>query len=560
MEKSLLNREKELRLLEEKNRQQDEALANLNRLLEQQERSFNTLTSIGRLFTRGRSVREVLGSFLGLVIKAVRCEAGVIALRDRAGLHFSVAAAIGERQDLVRSQIFSEGEGVMGEVVRKGEPYLVPDASKEKRIKADIPEAIQKELRNAMCIPIKGVSQILGAIFLVNTRERKRFNKQDMELTEVLSLRLAQELDWENEFAQSQEEGARFSMLLRVGELLHGIQDQPKVLELLLQMAMRLVKAQGAALFFADETQQNLSCSASSEKMERLLSIPSGMGIVGWVALEGQPVAAMTEGDSRFAAEIESPFPYKVDSIVAVPIRGSRRILGVLEAVNKSRARAGFDQADINLLMILGREAGVALDYLDQAQQNSRTILELTLGLARFVDARAPYLMGHSERVAQVSRILGEEMGLSPDELQQLYMSALLHDLGNVGIDDELFLTPGKFTAEEMGRMKQHTSIGAAILKDVKALRHLMGGPLWHHERYDGTGYPQGLKGDQIPIFARIIGVAEAYDAIRSPRPYREALGTPEALDHIRSNDGTFFDPKVVSVLFSSYQRGKLKV
>ena len=559
MDKSLLNREKEMRLLEDKVRQHEEAIANLNRLLEQQERAFNTLASISRLFTRGRSVREVLSAFLGLVVKAVRCEGGVIALRDRSGVNFGVAAAIGERQELVRSQIFGEDEGVMGESIRKGEPCLLPDAGKEKRIKADSPEAIQKELRNAMCIPVKGVSQVLGAIFLVNTKERKRFNKQDLELTEVLSLRLGQELDWENEFSQSQEEAARFSMLLRVGDLLHGIQDQPKVLELLLQMAMRLVKAQGAAIFLADETQQQLTCAVCSEKMERILSMPSGIGIVGWVALEGQPVGAMTETDSRFAAEVESPFPYKIESVVAVPVRGSRRVLGVLEAVNKSRARSGFDQADINLLMILGREAGIALDYLDQAQQNSRTILELTLGLARFVDARAPYLMGHSERVAQISRILGEEMGMSPDELQQLYMSALLHDLGNVGIDDELFLAPGKFTAEEMSRMKQHTSIGASILKDVKALRHLMGGPLWHHERYDGSGYPQGLKGDQIPLFARIIGVAEAYDAIRSPRPYREALATGEALDQIRSNEGSFFDPKVIAVLVSSYQRGKLK-
>jgi len=184
--------------------------------------------------------------------------------------------------------------------------------------------------------------------------------------------------------------------------------------------------------------------------------------------------------------------------------------------------------------------------------------MDLLKGMARYLDAKAPYLIGHSERVARLSQVIGEEIGLPPDEIQKLYLEGLLHDLGNVGVDDELFLRTSKLTEDEMGRVRQHASIGAEILRDVTALRHLMAGPLYHHERYDGNGYPQGLKGEQIPFHARIVGVAEAFDALRSSRPYREAFSVADTISQLRESSGIMFDPKVVLAIVSAFQRGKI--
>jgi HD-GYP domain-containing protein (c-di-GMP phosphodiesterase class II) len=137
-------------------------------------------------------------------------------------------------------------------------------------------------------------------------------------------------------------------------------------------------------------------------------------------------------------------------------------------------------------------------------------------------------------------------------------MAGLLHDLGNVGVDDELFLAPRQLTEAEIQQMRGHASIGAEILREVGALRHLMAGPLYHHERYDGGGYPQGLAGDGIPLLARIVAVAEAFDALRSARPYRPAMNLADALAQIRAGQGTVFDPRIVHALLAAHQRGRL--
>jgi HD-GYP domain-containing protein (c-di-GMP phosphodiesterase class II) len=300
-----------------------------------------------------------------------------------------------------------------------------------------------------------------------------------------------------------------------------------------------------------------LSCASASEKPERMVQIPAGSGVAGWVALEAKPLIVNVITDHRFASQVEPVFGFRAENVVAVPVRGAQRMLGVLEAANGAGAKA-FDQGDANLLVLLGREAGIAMDHLAQTHANQQTIMELMRGMARFIDAKSPQQAGHSDRVAKVSQAIAEEMRLPSDKTGEAYLAGLLHDIGNIGVDDEIFLAPRKLTDEEAREVRRHASIGSEILHAVGALRHLMVGPLYHHERYDGTGYPQGLKGEAIPLLARIVGVAEVFDALRSPRPYREAMSLPDALAHIRASAGASFDPGVASALLSAYQRGKL--
>jgi len=557
LEQSLRAKDRELRALEEKVRQQEETLQNINRVLDHQDRAMAALTNLQHLYATASGMREVAGPFIELAVKAARCEGGVLALRESPQAPLAVVSAIGDRAELVRGQIYGESEGIAAEVAKSGMPLLVPDARREPRLRGEGPEHVVRESRNALCVPIVGASGPWGALLLVNTLDRKRFSKGDVDLLTIFALRLARELEREAESARARDEAQRLSTLLRVTELLHVAAGQQKVADLLVQLSARLVKAQGVAVYMLDEAQQSLSVAASSEKAGRVVQVPVGSGVAGWVALEGKAVNSAVDADRWVAGQASPVFPFEVKSAAAVPIRGARRLIGVLEVVNHTQA-GEFDQSDVNLLAVLGREAGLALDHKQQTLEDQRTIMELLRGLARFLDAKAPHLLGHSERVAKISQTLAEELGLSPEEVHQAYLSGLLHDLGNVGVDDELFLAPRKLSEEELQKMRGHTSIGAEILRDVAALRHLMAGPLYHHERYDGSGYPQGLVGEGIPLVARIVGVAEAFDAVRSARPYRPAMSVPEALAHVRSGQGTMFDPKVVNGLISAYQRGKL--
>jgi HD-GYP domain-containing protein (c-di-GMP phosphodiesterase class II) len=175
---------------------------------------------------------------------------------------------------------------------------------------------------------------------------------------------------------------------------------------------------------------------------------------------------------------------------------------------------------------------------------------ELMVGLARSltatVDAKDSHTYGHSERVARIAVEIGREMGLHEDELSDLYLAGLLHDVGKIGIRDDVLLKPGPLTTGEYDHVKEHVIIGYRILAELHPLRNLLPAVLHHHERFDGTGYPEGLAGDNIPLLARILSVADAFDAMSARRTYRNALSPKEVEDTLRNGCGSQWDQRVV--------------
>jgi HD-GYP domain-containing protein (c-di-GMP phosphodiesterase class II) len=166
--------------------------------------------------------------------------------------------------------------------------------------------------------------------------------------------------------------------------------------------------------------------------------------------------------------------------------------------------------------------------------------------LALAVEIRDSYTANHTQRVTDYSLLLAREMGLSPAEYQQILVGTPLHDIGKIGIEDAILRKPGKLTAEEFEAMKLHTLKGAAILEAIPALRPVLPIVRNHHERWDGRGYPDGLAQEQINRVARIVAVADAFDAMTSDRPYRPAMPLEKAFDELRKNAGTHFDPVCV--------------
>jgi hypothetical protein len=179
---------------------------------------------------------------------------------------------------------------------------------------------------------------------------------------------------------------------------------------------------------------------------------------------------------------------------------------------------------------------------------------ELMVGLARSltatVDAKDSHTYGHSERVARVAVELGREMGLQEEELSDIYLAGLLHDVGKIGVRDEVLLKPGPLTEAEFDHVKQHVVVGYRILAELHPLRNLLPAVLHHHERYDGTGYPEGLTGDNIPLLARILAVADAYDAMSTCRSYRSALSPQEVEETLKQGAGSQWDRRVVEAFF----------
>ena len=196
----------------------------------------------------------------------------------------------------------------------------------------------------------------------------------------------------------------------------------------------------------------------------------------------------------------------------------------------------------------------------EEARRTHETLAELIRMMAKAVDERAAYLRGHSERVARYSAAIARKLGLDEEKVEKIRLSGLLHDIGTLGIEDYLVMKDSPLAPEEFEIVKAHTVKGAAILRPIETLHDLIPGIELHHESLDGTGYPYGLKGDQIPLMARVIAVADSFDAMTTPRPYQAAMNPEYVLEVMKRLSGTRYDATVVETLTSLVRSGALEV
>ncbi len=230
--------------------------------------------------------------------------------------------------------------------------------------------------------------------------------------------------------------------------------------------------------------------------------------------------------------------------LLAVPLQRRDQILGCLFALDKANGTE-FDSVDSKLVTSISNESSIYLENAILFGDVHGLMMGLLHSLTSAVDAKDAYTCGHSERVALLSRHLAG-LAKRPDaEIDRIYMAGLLHDVGKIGVPETVLQKTGKLTPEEFDQMKKHPEIGARILCDVKQLEDIIPGVLYHHERYDGKGYPTGLAAKNIPLMGRIICLADCFDAMTSNRTYRKALPLEVALSEIRRCSGTQFDPEL---------------
>jgi putative nucleotidyltransferase with HDIG domain len=250
---------------------------------------------------------------------------------------------------------------------------------------------------------------------------------------------------------------------------------------------------------------------------------------------------------------------------ISGPIRGlaaSTRAISRGEFHQRSPVRGASEISE--LAENFNKMAGDIEEYIERLKESAEENRELFVGsirmLAAAIDEKDPYTRGHSGRVAKYSTLIGRELGLNPEDLDTLRISALLHDVGKIGVEDRVLKKPGALTPEEFDLMKQHTVKGANIMRPVSQLKNMLPGIELHHEHMDGRGYPYGLHGPQIPMMARIIGVADTLDAMTTNRPYQSAMDLDYALGKIKALAGSKFDAVVVNALEATVMAGRLRL
>lgn len=343
----------------------------------------------------------------------------------------------------------------------------------------------------------------------------------------------------------------RLSTLYEMGLVINSTMDLKNLFNLLLHKAMDSLHADiGYILLYNPQNK--------SMKIGDVIGIPSSFydpemaielspgGVSQWVIENREPLLIKKIDDAREFARM-SKLGFARDSVICAPLLTQNEIIGTITIANR-RDGSLFYEEDLEILSTIAAQASVAIKNARLYEEQQATYLTTVQALVSAIEASDPYTRGHSERVTRYSMALAHKLNLSENSFLDLEQAAILHDIGKIGIDDSLLHKIGTLSASDIDRLQQHPLIGMRILEPIHfmpRIREIIG---QHHERFDGTGYPLGINGENLLLESRILSVADSYDAMTSDRPYRNAMPVDVALNEIEAHSGSQFDPEVAKV------------
>ena len=341
----------------------------------------------------------------------------------------------------------------------------------------------------------------------------------------------------------------RLLTLLRAGQHLVNIASLEMLLRSILDDAVKALDAQRGAIILYDEKRQNLV----------LRSVSTGDREAGGRVYYSRNLAqrCFNNSESLLCKDVSatpellaanSIADGAMTSIICAVLRSPRRRLGVLH-LDRGPLQEPFNQEDLSLADALAASVSAGIESAQLLEKQQELFLQTVTALAQAVEMRDRYTGGHTQRVTDYALILAEEMNLSPEDQRIIRIGTPLHDIGKIGIDDSILRKPGRLTETEFELMKTHTTKGAAIIESIPDLLPILPIVRNHHEAWNATGYPDRLGGEKIPFLARIVAVADAFDAMTSNRPYRPGLNVDEAMQEIERQAGRQFDPAVAAAI-----------
>lgn len=357
-------------------------------------------------------------------------------------------------------------------------------------------------------------------------------------------------------------ERERLELMMSLSELAQQIAtslELDEVMQRILHVALQQSRADKVSIMLVDQSTvpPRLRLVAAEGLSPDLLSVevPIGEGIAGQVALTGSPLLINTQTIHQFSP---TALHYQgAGSALCLPLKVGNRVVGVLNLTRLTSERP-FSESDIRLYLVLAAQAALAIENAQLHQKIREGYLAALLSYCRFAENLMPYRQGHSIRVGIYAKRLAEAVGLKRQEAEQMRIAALMQDLGLLKVPKEVLMKPGKLTEEEWQLVKQHPLWSLELVDPPAILTETIESAVkHHHERFDGTGYPEGLKGDQIPFPARILAVADTFDALCSERPYRPAYSTEQAVKEMQKVAGSQLDPDLTDAFIQVISDGE---
>lgn len=412
-----------------------------------------------------------------------------------------------------------------------------------------------------LAVPLKVAGRPVGVLELLRVPASPPFQPEDADLVAAMGHQLGMAMENTRLYSESAKRVKQSSTLMELSAILNSTLQISEVLRLAVEAATRLMECEVGSLLLLNERCDELVFEVALGERGREVKevrLKVGEGIAGWVAKTGKPTIVADVGrDPRFSRRVDTRTHFVTRNMICVPVQSRDRIIGVLQAINRRTDRP-FDGEDQRLFESLARQVGIAIENARLYEQVKQTFFSTAATLAEAIEKRDPYTGGHVRRVVEISLAVADELGLSPEEKETLHLAAILHDVGKIGIRDGILLKQGPLTPEEFDKIREHPQLGAEILAPIKQLETVIPAVRYHQERCDGRGYPEGLKGDEIPLASRIIAVADTFDAITTDRPYRPRLKDEAAIEEIERGSGSQFDPKVVEAFMRAYKAGRI--
>jgi len=458
------------------------------------------------------------------------------------------------------------GQSPAGKAIRSGTPQIAQDLTSDPNFTPWRDRVIQFGFQSAAAFPLKARRNTVGILVLYSTR--KAFFARELVYTlQAFAHLAASALESARLFEETQKNLRKIQALRSIDTAIAGSTDPRVTFSVALDELTHQLGIDAADILLFNPHALTIECVAHKGfrgHLDHRVVLWLGESLAGRVALERRMITVkdLPTFWRREVLEVSEEHARGFERLIAeegfltyygVPLIAKGQFLGVLEVFQRTPAEETEEWAEF--LEMLANQMAIAIDNAILLQKLERTNLELTRaydatleGWARVLELHDRETEGHSRRVTEMTLEIARRMGVREEDLIHIRRGALLHDIGKLGIPDSILLKPGKLTEEEWEIMKKHPVYAYEMLSKIAYLRPALDIPYCHHEKWDGSGYPRGLKGEEIPLPARIFAVVDVFDALTSDRPYRKAWSREEAIAYIKERSGKDFDPAVVEV------------
>ena len=530
---------------------------------------FGKVIEDSRRLSTLRDVDEVLQGLSRLLKKTVRSGWAVVYLLDRERRDFAPARSCGmppRYLPLFRDMpLVPEKIPLLRTILQKKHHLQIPNPESS-RLLNPIFRRLLKSLA-LLAVPMVVHNQVTGAVFVARRRSvALTFTPDEIAVIKDMVSHAALVVSHIELFDQSLEMALdmakRIDVILTLDEINKAISSslsQERIIDTAIEQIERIMQCELVSVLEGDGGQLVVLATRSDVTPEELPALKRG-AVIGKGNVAGQ---AFTHGESRYIPHLgvlkrlsaleKALRDVGIESLMAIPLISKEQPKGVL--LLGDTARGQFVREDAFTIEKIAAQMAVALENARLYEEMRSLFINTVASLANAIDAKSPWTKGHSERVMNVATAIAREMGLPGTEVERIRLAGLLHDIGKIGIIEALLEKPEELSEDEFPPLRLHPEKGVAILAPIRQLQDVLPGVLHHHERFDGSGYPHGLKGESIPLAARVVAVADSFDAMVSDRPYKKGLSVREAIKELQRCVGSQFDRAVVEAFTAYLQR-----